>query len=102
MNQRLRFGIAAIVALAAAWAGAQVYLSRFAAPAERSVPVPVCETSIATGRDAADGADTAALPPLKIPEKLPDFKLADLDGRTTSVARWQGRRRRRSPCPATH
>jgi peroxiredoxin len=96
MNHGLRYGIAAIVSLAAVWAGAQVYLSRFAAPEERGIPVPAGEASATNDRDsatdAAEAADAmATLPPIKIPEKLPDFKLADLDGHLTSVSQWQGK-----------
>jgi len=67
-----------------------MYLSRFAAPAERGVPVPAGETSPPTARDLTDEAAVAALPSVKIPEVLPDFKLADLDGRMTPIAQWRG------------
>ena len=91
MNQGLRFGLAALISLAAVWAGAEMYLSRFAPPAEHGVPVPAGEASEATAQDLGDDAAMANPPTVKIPQQLPDFKLADLDGRMTSVSQWRGK-----------
>ena len=91
MNQGLRFGLTALISLAAVWAGAEVYLSRFAAPVEHGVPVPAGESSPATGQDLDDEPVLGVASRVKIPEKLPDFKLADLEGRLTSVSQWQGK-----------
>jgi len=91
MNQGLRFGIAAIVSLAAVWAGTQVYLSRFTLREEHGISVPAGEAGTTTDGDLAGDEAVGALPPVKIPEKLPDFKLADLDGHLTPVSQWKGR-----------
>ena len=91
MNPGLRFGLAAIIALTAAWAGAQIYLSRFAHGGEHGVTVPAGEASPVTASEAAAEADAGVPASHEIPEKLPEFKLADLDGHPTSVSLWRGK-----------
>ena len=91
MNSALRFGLAGCLAIVAVWAGAQLYLSRSAHHAERGVPVPAGEASapLRTDQDSPNDADFPK--PGKIPDAMPAFSLADLDGKATASERWRGK-----------
>jgi peroxiredoxin len=91
MNATLRIGLTACLAIAAVWAGAQLYLSRSGAHAERGVPVPAGEASapLATDQDSPTDADFPT--PAKVPDRMPAFSLADLDGKATTLERWRGK-----------
>jgi thiol-disulfide isomerase/thioredoxin len=81
---------ACALAAVAAWAGARLYTARHApALAERGIAVPAGEASAPTFSDL----DTAGgVPmPVKIPELLPAFTLADRHGRATSIESWPGK-----------
>jgi thiol-disulfide isomerase/thioredoxin len=83
--------MAAAIAIAAlaAWAGSRLYLARNAPhPAARGVAAPA---SAPAPRDLASPADPAFPPPIKIPERLPVFTLADRSGRATSIESWHGK-----------
>jgi len=88
MTERgLRVAGAALIAIAAAWAGTRVYLAR-TSPPKQSVRIPVGEASAPT---ASDLIEAAAPAPPTIPERLPKFSLQGLDGRSTPIDDWRGR-----------
>jgi thiol-disulfide isomerase/thioredoxin len=95
-------GAAALVVLGI-WAGAKVYSTRGAVQSHHGVPVPAGEASAPNPSDLAN-ADAApegasadgelrpgALPPSKIPDRLPQFALADRAGKATSIASFGGK-----------
>jgi thiol-disulfide isomerase/thioredoxin len=85
----LRITGAALLVVLAIWAGAQVYSTRGAPESHRGVPVPAGEASAPNPSDLAhapEGAPGGILPPAKIPDRLPQFSLADRTGRVTSIA----------------
>ena len=95
-------GAAALVVLGI-WAGARVYSTRGAALRSHGVPVPAGVASAPNPSDLAH-ADTAPpgvapdggyrpgpLPPSKIPDRLPQFALADRAGKTTPIASFGGK-----------
>jgi thiol-disulfide isomerase/thioredoxin len=89
VNPAFRTAAAIAIAALAAWAGARLYLVRSAAPlAERSVAAPAAALS---SRDSPSPPDPALPLPVKIPERLPVFALADRHGRTTSIESWPGK-----------
>ncbi len=91
MNATLRIGLTACVSIAALWAGAHLYLNRVTRAAERGVSVPAGQASAPTPADSMSPLDAAFPAPTKVPDKLPGFTLADLDGKPTPVGRWQGK-----------
>jgi thiol-disulfide isomerase/thioredoxin len=94
----LRFTGAAALVVLGIWAGARVYSTRGAAQSHYGVPVPAGEASAPNPSDVAH-ADAApegellpgALPPSKIPDRLPQFSLADRAGKATSIASFAGK-----------
>jgi peroxiredoxin len=82
----LRFAGAVLVAVVGVWAGARVYTTRMAAR-EHSLRVPAGEASAPTQSDLIDSMP----PPVKIPERLPDFSLKDRVGTPTSIRAWEGK-----------
>jgi thiol-disulfide isomerase/thioredoxin len=93
----LRIAAAAILLVLGIWAGAKLHLTRVAVQSHRGVPVPAGEASAPNPGDLAQAPDGAAsyggalpslsaLPPPKIPDRLPQFSLADRAGKATSIA----------------
>lgn len=95
MNAGLRIGLSACLAIAAVWAGAQLYLNRSSVHAERGVPVPAGEASapLATALRTDQNAPTdAEFPtPTQVPDIMPAFSLSDLNGQATTIDRWRGK-----------
>jgi thiol-disulfide isomerase/thioredoxin len=99
----LRFTGAAALVILGIWAGARVYSTRGAAQSHYGVPVPAGEASAPNPSDVAhadaapEGASAdgellpGALPPSKIPDRLPQFSLADRAGKATSIASFAGK-----------
>ncbi len=98
----LRFTGAALLLVFGVWAGAWFHSSRDTARSRLAVPVPAGEASAPNPHDLApvsDGADAglegvaldAALPPPKIPQRLPQFALADRTGKATSITAFAGK-----------
>ncbi|HTD72381.1 MAG TPA: TlpA disulfide reductase family protein [Steroidobacteraceae bacterium] len=83
----LRFLGAALIALVGIWLGVKFHLGRHDHEGV-SVPAGVASVPYPT-EDAALQAAEAPHP--VIPAKLPDFSLADLAGRPTSVSSWSGK-----------
>ena len=98
----LRLTGAALLLVLGIWAGAWVHSSRDAARSRLGVPVAAGEASAPNPNDlgrVSDGADDAlggaaldaALPPPKIPDRLPQFSLADRTGKATSITAFAGK-----------
>jgi thiol-disulfide isomerase/thioredoxin len=91
----LRIAAAALLVVVGIWAGAKIHFTREAALKSRSVPVAAGEASAPNPSDLAhapEGAGLdAALPPPKIPDRLPQFSLADRTGKATSIAAFKGK-----------
>ena len=91
MNMRaVRIAGALLVVLFGTWAGLRVYSSRSSSvvPA-KVVRVPVGEASPPTASDAVP--EPGAMPPVSIPEKLPEFTLGDRTGKPTAASTWRGK-----------
>jgi thiol-disulfide isomerase/thioredoxin len=80
----LRVAGAALLAALAIWAGTRLYSSRGAGQSHRGVPVPAGEASAPSPSDLG-------LPPPKIPERLPEFSLANRAGKTTPITSFAGK-----------
>lgn len=92
MNRLL--GAAAIVVLAvvAAWGGWRLHQATHGAHEGAGVlKVPVGEASAPTPSDLMSDLGTGVRLPAHIPERLPDFTLADPSGIETSIHHWDGR-----------
>lgn len=90
----LRIAGGVLLVLVGIWAGVRVYSSRVGHPGDgghiAGVRTPVGEASPPTPSDF-DEAFTAGAPPVKIPERLPNFTLSDRNGKATSVSAWGGK-----------
>ncbi len=95
-------GAAALVVLGI-WAGAWVYSTRGAAPKSHGMPVPAGVASAPNPSDLARADRVPAgvspdggylpgpLPATKIPDRLPQFSLADRAGKATPIASFGGK-----------
>jgi len=95
-------GAAALVVLGI-WAGAWVYSTRGAAPKSHGMPVPAGVASTPNPSDLARADPKPAgvgpdggylpgpLPATKIPDRLPQFSLADRAGKATPIASFGGK-----------
>ena len=99
-SSALRLTGAALLLVLGIWAGAWLHLSRDAAQTHPGVLVPAGEASAPNSHDLApaapDGAAPGAaldvaLPPPKIPDRLPQFALADSTGKSTSITSFTGK-----------
>ena len=98
----LRIAGAALLVVLGIWAGAKLHSTRGAAESHHGVPVPAGEASAPNPSDLAQAPEGAApgdallsgtlpgtlpgaLPTRKIPERLPQFSLADRAGKATSI-----------------
>src|SRR5882762_3784283 len=98
-----RIAAAAALVVLGIWAGAWVYSTHSAAPRHHGVPVPAGVASAPNPSDLAHGdaapPDVAPdggylpgpLPASKIPDRLPQFALADRAGKATSIASFGGK-----------
>jgi peroxiredoxin len=83
----LRIAGAALLVVLGIWAGAKLHSSRGALQSHRGIPVPAGEASGPNPSDlASEGPVAGALPAPKIPDRLPQFSLADRAGKPTSIA----------------
>jgi len=91
MSQRaLRALLAVGVVLFGLWAGVRVYSSRIH-KSDVALRTPAGEASAPNPTDFEVPTDAAGAIPVKIPDQLPDFSLADSAGRTTAVDVWKGK-----------
>jgi len=104
MNMSIsRLAAAAALMVLGIWAGAWVYSTHNAAPRHQGVPVPAGEASAPNPSDLAQavsappgvpadgGLQPGPLPASKIPDRLPEFALADRAGKATSIASFGGK-----------
>lgn len=89
-TQSLRLAGAALLVIFGIWAGAWVYLHHPHAPAAVGIPVPAGHASAPNPSDF-DGPSAGALPPAKIPDRLPQFSLGDRSGKATSISAFAGK-----------
>jgi thiol-disulfide isomerase/thioredoxin len=93
-ERTFRVAGAILLALVGVWAGARVYSSRSlhgtAARVPRAMQTPAGEASPPTASDF-DQPFEAPPPAAQIPDRLPDFSLADVDGKPTPIAHWAGK-----------
>jgi thiol-disulfide isomerase/thioredoxin len=100
----VRIAAAAMLLVLGIWAGAKLHLTRVAVQSHRGIPVPAGEASAPNPSDLAPAPEGAvpythssalppsdALPPPKIPDRLPQFSLADRAGKATSIASFGGK-----------
>ncbi|GAC1673064.1 MAG: hypothetical protein NVS9B2_21370 [Steroidobacteraceae bacterium] len=83
------FGVALAVLLGI-WAGARFHSTRSSAQSHSAVPVPAGVASAPSASDLAQSVE-GALPPPKIPDRLPHFSLEDRSGKTTPIAAFAGK-----------
>ena len=90
-----RIAAAALLVVGGIGAGAWVHLTHKPALKTPGVHVAAGEASAPTPSDLALGPQDAgpdvALPPPKIPDRLPQFALADRTGAVTSIAAFEGK-----------
>ena len=88
INRGLRFTATALIAVAAVWTGARIH-SAWVHRGRAGIAIPVGEASPPTRSDLAE--EPTVPPTGKIPDRLPDFALAGLDGKLTSISAWSGK-----------
>ena len=91
MSNFLRVAAALLLAVLAIWALQNAALhQRLSQPGAKPIATPMAASQNPANREAQ-----APLDPLyamvKIPERLPDFTLANRDGKPTSIAAWRGK-----------
>jgi thiol-disulfide isomerase/thioredoxin len=86
----LRVAAAVLAAVLGIWAGAKLFVSRDVAANHRSVAVPAGQASAPNPSDLARLSEDT-LPAPKIPERLPEFSLADRAGKATSITSFAGK-----------
>jgi len=92
MSRRLlRAATAALVLLGGLWAAGRIYSTRMAARPPASVTVPAAVAGAPASSDFIDGFDAAVPPAVKVPDRVPDFSLADRSGKLTSIRSWDGK-----------
>jgi thiol-disulfide isomerase/thioredoxin len=92
--QPLRIAGAALLLALGIWAGAWVHSTRLTAQSPRLVSVPAGEASPPNPSDLAQAPDAGpenALPPPKIPDRLPQFALEDRAGKPTPISAFAGK-----------
>ena len=85
----LRVVGAALLGIVAIWAGAKLYSARNHADNHHGIRVAAGEASALNPRDIARKDDS--IPPPKIPERLPQFSLADSAGKVTPITSFAGK-----------
>jgi thiol-disulfide isomerase/thioredoxin len=94
-RQALRITGAALLVVLGIWAGAWVHSTRGTAKNHLAIPVPAGEASPPSSGDLLptpeDAGPDNALPPVKIPDRLPQFSLQDRAGKTTPITAFAGK-----------
>ncbi len=92
ISSALRLAGAALLVLLGVWAGAWVYLQHRTAPPTAGVRVAAGHASAPNPGDfVASEVAAGALPPGKIPDRLPQFSLGDRDGHATPISAFAGK-----------
>ncbi len=89
-TQALRLAGAALLVIFGVWAGAWGYLHHGHAAAPVGIPVPAGHASAPNPSDF-NSPGAGALPPAKIPARLPHFSLGDRSGKATPIAAFAGK-----------
>jgi thiol-disulfide isomerase/thioredoxin len=91
----VRIAGAALLVVLGIWAGAKLHSTRGAVESRRGITVPAGEASAPNPSDWAQAPAGAvqggALPVPKIPDRLPQFSLADRAGKTTAITSFGGK-----------
>ena len=87
IDRGLRSTATALIAVVAVWAGVRIHTA-WLHRASPGIAIPVGEASPPTRSDLVDESPP---PTAKIPDRLPDFALAALDGKLTSIRAWSGK-----------
>lgn len=90
LDRALRVAGLALLIVVAAWAGARLHTLLSSPRPIGGIRVPVGEASAPTPSDLSAEIDPLRMPP-KIPDRLPDFTLADRTGQKTSIRAFEGR-----------
>jgi thiol-disulfide isomerase/thioredoxin len=89
MNDRVfRLAGAVLVVVVGVWAGARIHSSRMASRPAVKIATPVGEASPPIPSDLMAESATQ---PAKIPDRLPEFSLEDLQGKPTPIDTWRGK-----------
>jgi peroxiredoxin len=94
VSNSLRAGAALLLAVLAIWAVRNAALhqpSRFGATPGATPRATPTAASAVTVNGAAPAPPEVPYAMVKIPERLPDFTLANRDGKPTSIADWRGK-----------
>jgi len=84
-----RVAAALLALVVGVWVGLRLHSP--AAPPVVGVPVPAGEASPPIPSDLDKPWDPDVPPRVTIPEKLPEFSLADREGKLTPISTWQGK-----------
>jgi thiol-disulfide isomerase/thioredoxin len=87
-NRAFRLAGAVLVVVVGVWAGVRIHSGLRDSAVHPGVRIPVGEASPPIPSDLLG---ESAPPPAKIPDRLPRFALANLDGIQTSVDTWTGK-----------
>ncbi|HEX4153017.1 MAG TPA: TlpA disulfide reductase family protein [Steroidobacteraceae bacterium] len=89
MNERaLRLAGAVLVVVVGVWAGVRIHSARRADHLVPGVPTPV---GVASPPTPSDLIGESAPQPTRIPDRLPEFSLSNLEGKSTPIGTWAGR-----------
>src|ERR1022692_770545 len=83
VSRALRFAVASLVVVAAAWAVERAHRSR-QPTSESAAQVEGAQADV-----SLEPPPDAQLAAIKIPEQLPDYTLENRDGNPTSIAAWR-------------
>ena len=94
-RQALRITGTALLVVLGIWAGAWVHSTRGSVKNQLGIPAPAGEASPPGAGDLRSDAEDAgpenALPPPKIPDRLPQFSLQDRTGKPTPITAFAGK-----------
>ena len=89
MNERaFRIAGAVLVVVTGVWAGVRIHSARRAETVAPGLQTPVGAASPPTPSDLVAELTPQ---PTRIPDRLPDFSLANLDGKSTPIGTWSGK-----------
>src|ERR1700733_3552364 len=92
MNTRaLWVALGALSLVLGIWAGTWVHSTRTATPKPGGIRVPVGEASAPNPSDLGATLSAGALPPTRIPQRLPQFSLENSAGKSTPIASFAGK-----------
>ena len=90
MSNSLRVGAALLLAVLAVWAVQHAALHQPLQLGAKPIATLTAASQVAVNGEAPASAD-APYAMVKIPDRLPDFTLANRDGKPTSISAWRGK-----------